>query len=931
MIIKRLAAALASLMLAMSTFTAPITARSPQTSEEQTKTIRVGCVDIDNFLQVSGETAIGYGADYLQEISVYTDWNYEYVTGTWSQCLKWLKDGDIDLLMPAEYSDQRAQDYIFSSQECCIDYVMLLAAQNNNHIYYEDFGNYNLITVGMIKDNYLNECFAEYAEENGFTYQSVYYKTGEEQMAALKAHEIDAIITGNLNIPDNCKILAKFDYMSAYFMMNSESKALMDELNDALYRINLENPYFTAQIYNKYYAAYGEQAKVFTREEAHYIDGLDSLRIVCDSQNAPFEWYDEKSDNYLGIDVDILKEISENSGIRFVFVQTDTLEQSWELIRDGGADIICGVYIDKSLSKEYSVNSTASYISESSDAVCRSGEKLVLSDVHTVAVSSSMIGTGEYIKTHYPAWETIEYKDRDACLDAVERGDADLTFVSTLAIQSLSVLGERQSLSVMPGLTISVPLTLGVSSAASPLLIPILNKAIRGVSPSDINQFVTNNTSSFMQRFSVSAFIGEYPAQFAVIVITPVTALFLCAFFIYRTKSQTRYAQSLKEKNEELRRANRANSAFFSQLSHDLRTPMNAVLGYSELGLESANPDDTNGYLRKIYDSGQYLLRLINDSLEISRMDTGKLILRREPCTVGELSAALKNILQIKADEKHIELTIDGKALDGKAIFIDKMRVQQILVNLLNNAIKFTPDSGHVSLCISRAPESGISDAICFLVTDDGGGMSREFIENRLYHPFEQEHRPETSDEIGTGLGLSIVKGLTELMGGVIACESELGVGTRFTVTLPAEISAARQAAPEKTTDYSSLNGKRVLVCEDHPLNAEIAVKQLNKHGIITDCARDGREGVDRFSASVSGYYDAVLMDIRMPVMNGLEATSAIRALDRPDAKIVPIIAMTANAYPEDIAKCIESGMNAHLTKPIEPRILCGTLLRYIR
>lgn len=901
------------------------------TEKDDTQTIRVGCVDIDSFLTLSDGSATGYGADYLKEIASYTGWRYEYVPGTWKQCLQWLRDGEIDLLLPAEYSEERADDFLFSSMECCIDYVVLLT-RSDSKLYYEDYKSYNEIEVGMIEGNYLNDCFFQYASDQGFSYKSRFFKNSAEMSEALQEHEVDAIVSGNLDIDPDAKIVAKFDYMPAYFITSKANTDLMKSLDDAMYRINLENPYFTAGLYDTYYAPFVSQSKLFTREESKYIANAQALRVVCDSDNYPFEWYDTDTQSYRGIDIDLLNLISERSGLSFEFVHTDSLLESWKMMRRGEADLIAGVYLDERLSNTYSVDASIGYTTEAGTAICQRGKKMTISDIDTVALRESFVGTKEYLRTYYPDWKIIAYSDSDACMKAVENGEADITFIGAYRLQTDNILDDYPKLSILPSVSIGVPMMLGISKSEPELLSSVLNTSIHTITQDEKQQIVADNTVAQSKHITFRDLLQEHPVAVVLIIILIILVLCLCLFLLLRARLQKKYTDSLNEKNKELSHANRAINTFFSQLSHDMRTPMNAVLSFSQFGQEnSTSLNEAKEYFQKIQNSGQYLLSLINDTLDISKIDAGKIELRSEPLACSDLIVALEAVIRVTADEKGVSFEItDETPIDGAALF-DKTHLEQILINLLNNAIKFTPPGGSVSLRISRDFSDENSPAVCFVVSDTGIGMSPAFVAEKLYHPFEQENRVESSREFGTGLGLTVVKKLVDFMGGSITCESELDKGTVFKVMIPTTFSSVLYSAPlPKTVNYSTLIGKRILLCEDHPINREIIVKLLEKEKLIIDTATDGKEGLEMFRHSKPGYYDAILMDLRMPVMDGITASKAIRALDRQDANTVPIIAITANVFETDIELCEEVGMNAHLAKPINPEELYATIAKQI-
>lgn len=378
---------------------------------------------------------------------------------------------------------------------------------------------------------------------------------------------------------------------------------------------------------------------------------------------------------------------------------------------------------------------------------------------------------------------------------------------------------------------------------------------------------------------------------------------------------------------------NQAKSEFFSRMSHDMRTPMNAIIGFSDDELVScADSQKKTEYLKNINESGKYLLGLINEVLDISKMENNKTYIKYSPLSIVSFWDTSIPIIKEIADKKSITFISDYSTVDKDCIaLIDKQRLQQIFINLLSNAIKFTPKGGTVSLEVTVLNKSAESVVQKFIIKDNGIGMSEEF-QSRLYEKFEQEN--PTQD--GSGLGLSIAKKLIELMGGTISFISKQGVGTEFTIILESQLSAALDDSDCSgnsiiNDDFDNLISKRILICEDHPLNTQIAKSLLEKKGVKCEHADNGRIAVAMFNNSEINYYDAILMDIRMPIMNGIEAAKVIRSLNRSDSKTIPIIAMTANAFDEDIRQSKDAGMDAHLAKPINPKLLYSTLNRFLK
>ena len=378
---------------------------------------------------------------------------------------------------------------------------------------------------------------------------------------------------------------------------------------------------------------------------------------------------------------------------------------------------------------------------------------------------------------------------------------------------------------------------------------------------------------------------------------------------------------------------NSARTEFFSRMSHDMRTPMNAIISFSspEL-LEGATEAEKDDYLQKINASGDYLLGLINDVLDMTKIESNLTELHIESVRGGRLFETTIPIVDKLAQNKGIDFAATISAEDDLYVLADRQHLDQIVMNLLSNAVKFTPPGGHVHLIVRLDEDAADPERVrCRIeVSDTGIGVSEAFMQH-LYTPFEQEN----SGQEGTGLGLSIARKLVDLMDGTIECRSRQNIGTVFTVTIPLAKDRAVQPAAESDTgsaagDDSALAGKRILVCEDNEVNLMIIRKLLEKKQIIVETATDGRAGVEAFAASVPGTFDAILMDIQMPVMDGLAATAAIRALKRADAGVIPILAMTANAFEEDVRASETAGMNAHMAKPVEPQKLYETLIRFL-
>ncbi|MDD2971397.1 MAG: transporter substrate-binding domain-containing protein [Lachnospiraceae bacterium] len=922
----------------------PVYAELPKSG----KTIRVGCVDIDNFLvQKEDGTVSGYGAEYLEEIAKYTGWNYEYISGTWNECMDRLKNGEIDLLLPAEYSSERAEDYSYSTLECFIDYVALLSRGDDTSLYYEDYHQFSGLTVGMIEGNFLNTQFEKFAAEKGFSYKTKYFPNAKALKDGLSGKEVDAIVTGNMSIGDNQKLLAKFDYIPTYFITNKNDQTTLQELNEAMYQIKLRTPKLVPNLMEKYYGSMERQIQSFSREEAAFITHADTITVACNDNNYPFSWYDEKSKTFRGIDLDILEKLSQISGLQFKIKRTATFDDAWKMMQEGTIDLLLGVHGEDSITREYHINFTTPYINEYLGGVAKK-DNIITNDRHITAVlPSSMPGTLRYMQIEHPKWTFLVADTMKEGMDAVQSGKADVTFLNSYYLQTEDLLPKYPDLSVVLTNTEAVPISIGVSNyredMRSQILYSVIDKSLLQISEESMNQFVVHNIQTGREPLSLKECIYKYPLYSVIFVAILITIVAMILMLLYGMMIRARKNQILTAKNVELEeavavaeKANAAKSEFLSLMSHEIRTPMNAIMGITRLLLaDDMDEKEIREYLIKMNISSEHLLALINDVLEMSRIERHKVVLDPNPYRISDVIEAVDMIIRPLALARGVEYHSEMQEVDQQIFLFDKMRLQQIFINLLNNSVKFTNAGGRVSLCVSKIASAADSVTLLFQVEDNGIGISKEFLPH-LYDEFEREEGGRTSEYSGTGLGLTIVKNLVQLMDGTIEVESQVGKGTKFQVTLcftkceKTKLQVEDRPAKDGThpSEYY-FEQKRVLLAEDHPLNREIAQRLLERVGITVEIAENGQMAVEKFVNVPPYHYDLILMDIRMPVMDGYQAAEHIRNSGRVDCDI-PILAMSANAFREDKKESLAHGMNEHLAKPIELKELYETLEKYM-
>ncbi|MGB4985035.1 MAG: ATP-binding protein [Erysipelotrichaceae bacterium] len=517
-------------------------------------------------------------------------------------------------------------------------------------------------------------------------------------------------------------------------------------------------------------------------------------------------------------------------------------------------------------------------------------------------------------------YKQIKYYDTiKEALNAVNNGEADYGYGNLYTVDFYTSENSYRNLQYLNLSGYKRDIGFYIINSTECELLTIINKYIECLYEKDVHSHLSLALSQ-KNVDSLDKLIAKNPVTFVVIALS-----FLLLIIISVTTAV--YSNANKKRNVKLKMAYTAKSEFLARMSHDMRTPMNGIIGLTGLTLDMDNlPPEVVDNLNKIDESAKYLLSLINDTLDMNKIESNKVMLNLEPTNLVTFFDQMNSVALISAQQKKVNFNLvhEGKTLP--LVYLDRVRVQQMFFNLVSNAIKFTNEGGKVEVVgeATILPDNKMYTKV--IIRDTGIGINKDFLP-KLFEPFEQENDSIVTNYTGTGLGLAIVKNLVDIMNGKISVQSEKGVGTEFTVELTFDIATEDQKDNcMKVYNEDCLQGKRILLCEDHPLNSQIATKLLEKQGMIVEKAINGQEGLDLFRKSSLNYYDAILMDIRMPVMDGLMTTRMIRSLDREDANTIPIIAMTANAFDEDVKKSIDAGMNSHLAKPIQPQLLYQTL-----
>lgn len=887
-------------------------------------TVRIAYSDIDNFVGIKDGRLAGYGVALFDAIAEHTGWTYEYKSGSWEQCLEWVKNGEADFTFPAQYSEQRAADFLFSRQNCILDFAAIYTSGTNSDILYQDYQSLQGKRLGMIKGNYLNLCFDKFVGSKGISVQKFYYSSGAEVNEALAAGKIDAIMSGNCVLDEDKKLVAKFDYLPAYIITGKNNTALMEQLDQAMRAITLENPYFTAALYENFYGRADKLAKGFTRAELAYIQTAAPLRVVGDADNYPMEWLDGKNGVYKGTYQDVLKLLAQNSGLTMEMTYTPDMASSWELLADGRADVISGIVWTKELEAQYDFLHTDSFLKENYLILGRRGESFDFNSRLKVAMKTSFIGTADYIRQKYPQWQIVDGDTLESCLEMVVNGKADIMLGNSIVMTTNRYLSKYASL--MPVMTVSmeIPVGFGISKKCPPEVLSIFNKSIQKLDAGALDKIILDNSivkhrALDWREFIKNNFLVAGTVFFAVLALS-----FTGIFLFLKNRQQGRFNNSLAEALAAAERArsaaeyaHNAKSEFLSRMSHEIRTPINAIVGMSDIAkLRAADSQPVLDCLEKIDTASRHLAALVDDVLDMSKIENDKLQLTPQIVSLHSIIFSTLDILQPLAEKKGVLLQRKVNVADC-SVYADSRRLQQIMVNLGANAVKFTAKDKKVVLKCDMLEQDDESLLVRFVLEDEGIGI-KESNRQCIFEAFNQGGRSTDAFYGGTGLGLAISQKLAHMMGSEIKLVSTFGVGSRFWFDL--RLAKASVLQQTLVTDEIDLHGYRLLVVEDNEINMEIVCELLRNVGAEFATASDGEEAVELFGEAEPFTYDAVLMDIRMPRMNGYQAAAAIRALPRPDAISVVIIAMTADVLENDVEQSLEQVMDAHVAKPFDTR-----------
>lgn len=905
------------------------------------KVVRVGSFeDTFNYVNEKGARK-GYGYELLETLSGYTGWQFEYVTCDWSDCFEKLKNGEIDIMGGISYTEDRAEEMLFSDEPMGEEKYYLYADFSRTDISASNFKTLNGKKIGVLMGTEPEVMLTEWEEKHGIKTEHVNISNNEDVKQKLANHEIDCFVSleeafwAELGI----STMTRVGESSIYYAINKDRPDIKEELDYAMSVLDEADPFYTADLYKRYFSL--DYTPILTGEEKAWLRKHGAIRMGFLTSDSGVSNFDPATGKITGAITDYIQFATGclgNQELEFQIVGYDSIEAELDALKSGEIDMIFHFNQNPNLAEEYRVACTSTTWITNLMAVTNK-EHFNESKANRIAVPKNKLSLKKYLAFYYPQWEIVDCDTQEDAAKLIETGRADC-FVT--GISSEENYSKKYGFYSVPLLN-PVKSCFAVNSGDCSLL-SILNKTIKA-KPINLLAGSIAMYQSSARKVTLSDFIKD---NFFMVLLISSIAVAVVLLTILKLLQKARKAEAAAKKAandtqelnaklqvavENAESANRAKSTFLFNMSHDIRTPMNAIIGYADLASRHLDdPAKLEKYMENIQVCGQNLLMLLNNVLDLARIENDKTEIEY---SVSDVEKDFRNCIamfQNQADSKGQTLTVTAQ-LQHPYVYADIPHLTEVCTNLVSNAVKYTGACGTIHCDITQKPgkKEGWCDTV-ITVADNGIGMSQEF-QKHIFEPFERERTSTVSKVEGSGIGMGIVKKLVGLMGGTVEVESKIGVGSTFTVTIPCRIASQEETQAKRDTtssDKKSLSGTKILLAEDNDLNAEIAVELLQEEGCTVDRAKDGVECVDMLEKAANGTYQLILMDIQMPVMNGYDAAKKIRRMDDLPKADIPIIAMTANAFSEDKQAALDAGMNDHVSKPINMNILVPTIQKYL-
>ena len=924
---------------------------STSAQENSDHVIRVGSFEETyNVVNEKGERS-GYGYEYLQDIAGYAGWTYKYITSDWKNCFTQLENGEIDILGGISYTDERAENMLFSDMPMGEEKYYIYTDASNMDLTAGNLDSFEGKNIGVSKDNIVEDVLNEWESKYGLHTKHINVSTTTEIMDKLSKHEIDCFVSVEESRWEESDIspLTSIGETEIYFAINPERPDIKEALDSAMRRIKDDNPFYTDDLYRRYLSA--QSSSFLSKEESEWIGQHGAIRIGYLNQDGGISSVDPSTGKLTGVITDYV-ELAENclqsQTLEFKLNGYETRNELLQALQDGKIDLIFHANQNPYFAETNGFALSDTLLTLNMAAITAK-DSFDENKENVAAVEKDNFVLKAYLSYNYPQWKVMEYETSDAAVKAMQKGEADCIVSNSGTVSNYLKNNKLHSAFLTKEADVSFAVQQG-----EPVLLSILNKTLTSMPTAQFSGAVVSyNVSS--RKVTVRDFIQDNLLPVSLIVGI---SFFIVLCIILRSWKKSKRAeerfkksaeqalklnQELEEKRQELQNAlveaqsaNKAKTSFLNNMSHDIRTPMNVILGYAQLmeeELKEKELPETKEHLEKLQQSGKLLLSIINNVLDMARIESGKMELDESYGRIEDFRQSVFAVFDAEAKKKKIAFQYTMK-VEHEHVLTDVTKVKEIFVNILSNAMKYTPSGGSVMVSLEELPcdEPGYM-IVRTRISDTGIGMSQDYL-TRIFEAFTREQNTTKSKIAGTGLGMSIVKKYVDLLGGTIQVESELGKGSTFTVTLKHKIAdesyygKGQIENPETGTEI--LKGRNILIAEDNDLNAEIAAAILERAGLKTERVENGVQCVNLITKMPAGTYDMILMDIQMPEMDGYEAARVIRQLPDRDKACIPIIAMTANAFEEDRKDAMAAGMNGHMAKPIQVDQLLSMLAEMI-
>ena len=901
------------------------------------KVVRVGWYEGGYNLSGPNGERSGYGYEFQQTVASYTGWRYEYVKGSRVELMEKLQRGEIDMLNCISYMPERAQHVLFSSMPMGREKYYLYANIEKTGISPSKLHLLEGKRVGMIASSMMETAFSNWEKQQGLHTQHIYVGTVEERKRLLAQGATDVVVATEVAAlgQEGLSAVTPVGGSDVYFAINKNRPDLKTELDEAMRRIEQDKPFYAEELYKHYMTT--TAVPVLSKDEQAWLAQHGAIRVGVLKGDSGFFSYEEDG-SLKGIIADYILYASDcfkERRLDFAVQGFDTQPEMIQALKDGKIDMIFHFNENHYLAEQNGF-ALSNRIMSITIPVITAQKQFNENAANILAVAKNNYLAKAYAAHNYPQWKIVEYATRAEVEQAVRKGQADCFFAK------YSVLTDYADDKLLHGVFLTKPGNVAFAvNRSDTVLLSVLNKTLRAMPATGM----AGNLSLYdrpVHEVTLKAFIKQ---NMLTLIAFLVLIIGLMLTLLHKERKAAQEAASLnarlRESQEQLKQAlEQAESAsvaktnFLSNMSHDIRTPMNALMGYTMMLKPRLKDEELLGYVGKMEQSGNLLLSIINHVLDMARIESGKMEVNEVYTKVGGDAVEVISVFSVEAKRKNIRL-LTNMQVEHEHILCDATKIKEIFSNLISNAIKYTPEGGTVEFITRELPCSRPGYVrLQSEVVDNGMGMSKEFLPT-IFDAFSRERNTTVGKISGTGLGMAIVKKLVEMMGGTIEVESELGKGSRFIVTFEhplADESYYKQEEQEAKSAQGAelIKGKRILLAEDNDLNAEIALFILRNMGLEVERVEDGAQCVSTLEQQPAGTYDLIFMDVQMPKMDGYTATLNIRSLDDKKKAAIPIVAMTANAFAEDIKQTLAAGMNGHIAKPIDVKKLERVLLQLL-